>query len=243
MSKWENPYSELQHDLRSALTAALHRTNGCVSRDQFMACATLGREPQAERLLSRLLLARTDGTWEWKEEFADEETVRRRVGDNPSVSLSDLLVLWRLSRQPSLRTSFPHIAPSNWRSQLVSRHNWRRESVFGVDVLVRPPTEFHDESAASLNRNLQVGDESICLVVHGTFDRRHLVDDGSYLVRLVVGNDLAISRIASQIPRLAGTCEIKMRPCLLAGDPAAAVMVVLPHLNTFAHESALALLQ
>ena len=241
MTEWTNPYSEYQHSLREALKDRLRRTNGCVSRDQFMDCTAPERANKAEKMLLRLFNLQTGGNLEWKPEIVSEETLLQKVGDSTAVLSSDLVNLWSKSRKLSLRTAFPYIAPVSNKSQHVGRHSFRHAPVFGVDVLVRPPTIFsEDRGDKSVHNGLTLGEECIALVIHGTFDSGHLVEDGEYFTRLVVGNAFGIPKMTSMIPPAAGRCEHAMRVPLRSGDAKGAVDAALPHLNDFAQAAAMA---
>ena len=96
------------------------------------------------------------------------------------------------------RTEFPNIAPSNKKSQLVSRYSFAAKPVFGVDILVRPPVSFSDIEGDDNNRNLQLGDECIAAVIHGNFDDANALSlDEDYSVRFVVGDDLSIPNVSA----------------------------------------------
>ncbi len=238
---WTNPYNELQHSLRQALRSRLRRTNGYVSIDQFMECVQPGCASKAGQLRLRLFKVHVDGKMEWKPEIVSEALLAQKVGGSAAIDMDRLTTLWAHSRRLSLRTPFPSLAPAGNKSQHVGRHSFSHAPVFGVDVLVRPPTEFAEERADSATRNsLQLGEEAIALVIHGNFADGRLVEDGQYFARLVVGNAFGIPKIASLISPAAGSCEHAMRASLRAGDPEGVMDSALPRLHTFAHDAAMA---
>lgn len=241
MTEWTNPYPELQRALRQAINDGLRRTNGLIDPGDFANCVVPGAQDKAAKMLLRLLLRHPDGRLEWKPELVSEAALLDKLGGSKAVDVRALTRLFEDSRRLANRTSYPSIAPVANKSQLVSRHSFLEPPVFGVDILVRPPTEFSDDRDDGELRNaLTLGDEALALVVHGEFDGLRLVTTDTYVVRLVVGNAFSIPRIVGLIPRAAFGCEQALREPLLAGDPQRAVAAVLPHLNRFAADAALA---
>lgn len=241
MSDWTNPYTTFQHSLREALKGRLRRTNGCVSREQYMDCVIPGRGEKAAKVLLRLFTVHEDGKLEWKPEIVTEKVLIQRVGGSSAIHTPSLVALWSSSRRLSLRTAFPYIAPAGSKTQHVGRHSPSHAPVFGVDVLVRPPTPFaEDRDEKSLRNSLMLGEECFALVIHGTFENERLVDDGEYFARVVVGDAFNIPKIATQIPQVAWSCEREMWRPLREGDADGAVDAALPHLHGFAEASAMA---
>lgn len=238
---WTNPYQELQRSLREALHEALRRTNGCVTRDEFLTCTDPDRADKAEKMLLRLCRVHDDGTLEWKPEIVSEESLVRKLSGSPAVREGDVRRLWSRSYELHRRTAYPYLAPSGHKSQLVRPTSWGRAPVFGLDVLVRPPVEPTEGGpSATLKNDLVLGEECIALVIHGTFEGPQLVIDGRYEPRLVVGDDLAIPKIVSRLPAVADRCASAMFAPLRAGDARGTVSAALPHLDAFAREAALA---
>ncbi|MEI7548494.1 MAG: hypothetical protein WCK21_10625 [Actinomycetota bacterium] len=233
MQGWTNPYSDLQQIVRSVLKDRLRRTNGCVTREQFAACAEVEQADRVEKAMLRLCHVRPDGALEWKPDVVSEESLLRKLGGSSAVSTSRLVGLWSKSRALSARTAYPHLAPSANKSQLVSRRSFSEAPVFGLDILLRPPAEFSEGSVGARNV-LSLGNECFALVVHGEFDAGRLSDSGEFFTRLVVGDDLAIPAVTSQLARVSGRCELEVISPLYEGDIEASVDAVLPHLNDFA---------
>lgn len=243
MADWTNPYKELQHAVRTALRDRLRRTNGCVTREEFLACAVPERIDRAEKLMLRLLRPGIDGRLEWKPEIVSEDLLVQKVGRSAAINERDLISLWSRSRHLHERTAFPYLAPAGDKSKLVSRHSFNAAPVFGVDLLVRPPVAFSEDRLGGQTRNaLTLGDESIAVIVHGGFHEGRLDPNEEYFVRLVVGDDLAIPKVQSRISATAGGCELAMLEPLLAGDAPGAVGATLPRLDRFAREVATDLL-
>jgi hypothetical protein len=241
MAEWENPYAELQRNLRSVLHDRLRRTNGCVSRQQFMECVKVGSADRAEKLLLRLFTETEKGLLEWKPEIDTVEVLTKKLGGIEAVRTTELTALWSHSRKLRLRTTYPYLAPAGKKNQHVSYSDFSRTAVFGLDVLVRPPTEFsEDRGDKKLQNGLVLGEENIALVAHGTFENGRLVDDGEYFSRIVVGDAFNIPNVWSLIAPAAGRCERDMRSPLRLGDAAATLDAALPHLNNFAQAAAMA---
>lgn len=243
MNDWDNPYQDLQRELRHALKDRLRRTNGRVTRDQFLACAEPDRMEKAEKLMLRLCADAPDGRLEWKPEIVSEETLLQKLNGSTAVRSKDLVRLWDRTRDLTERTAFPMLAPAANKSQHVSGHSLTATPVFGFDILVRPQATFAEQREdGALHNDLQLGEESIALVVHGTFDDGILVIDGAYEVRLVVGDGFRPAGIGRLIPETAGRCETAMFAALRAGDAMGAVDAALPVVQAFAQEAARAML-
>jgi hypothetical protein len=241
MTEWTNPYNDFQHSLREILNDRLRRTNGCVTREQFMECALPGLDEKAEKMRLRLFSQHSDGRLEWKPEIMDEQDLIKKVGGSAAIRQADLITLWSQSRKLSLRTAYPKLAPVGKKTQHVSRNSFSHAPVFGVDVLVRPPTVFsEDRDDKSLHNGLVLGEECIALVIHGTFENGRLVEDGEYFARLVVGDAFTIPKVSSLISPAAGLCENAIRASLQKGDATGTVDALLPHLNSFAEASSMA---
>jgi len=240
-TRWANPYSDLQRLLRIALRDGTRRTNGCITKPAFMDCALPGASDKAEKMALRLFTARADDTLEWKPELVSKEVVLDRLNGSTAFDTQRLLRLWQDSRQLSRRTPFPFLAPAANTSQLVSRDSWSQAPVFGVDLLLRPPTTFSgDREDKELRNALKLGEEKFALVIHGTFDKGRLIDDDEYLARLVFGDAFSIPKIVSLMGPTIRGCEQTMRAPLIAGDARGAVDAALPLLNDFARQAAAA---
>jgi hypothetical protein len=241
MTEWSNPYNVIQRSVRTALKDRLRRTNGRVCRGDLLACADAAHRARAEKLVLRLCRVCPDGMLEWKPEIVSIETLRQKLGGTKAVDAERLQFLWSQSRTLAERTTYPYLAPAANKSQLVSRTNFREPPVFGIDFLVRPPTEFSEDRDEEETRNaLSLGAECLALVIHGQFDDGCLSDDGDFFARVVVGDELAIPKVVAQIPSVAIRCEMAMIPSLYAGDVEAAVDAALPHLHDFARSTAMA---
>lgn len=237
MGEWVNPYAELQHSLRLVMRDRLRRSSGSITMDAFMSCAASGRDSAAAKMALRLLHHGGDGILEWKTEIASEEALLQRIGGSKAIRVDEVVKLWRSSRQLALRTAYPMLAPAGNRSQHVKRSLFGPSPVYGVDVLVRPLTEFSEDRDGSASRNaLSVGADCFALVIHGDFNHGALVRESEFDVRLVVGDSLRIRNIVVElIPKYAWRCEVAIRSALLHGDSAGAIDAVLPHLAEFAN--------
>ena len=232
-TSWSNPYPDIQRAARHAVNDGLRRTNGVVTPGQFAACTIQGSEQKAAKVRSRLFNT-TDLGLEWKAEIQSLEDLERRLSGAKSINPEALAALLASSRPVRFRTEFPYIAPASKTSQHTSRFNMAAAPVFGVDVLIRPPAQFSEDRAGSALRNeLTLGEECFALVAHGNFANGALLDDGSYLVRLVVGDAFAIPAIVRHMPEIAVACEAAMKQPLLDGETKLAVRAALPYLNKF----------
>lgn len=236
MLEWSNPHTSLQKSFRLAIKNTLRRTNGTVSPGQVRCCLR-SKDPNKRRLVvQRLFSELTPMVLEWKSGLADARVVEQRVKGNKAVDLTRLLDLHRTSRRLEQRTRFPNIAPTNRRTQLVSRFGFHAAPVFGVDILIRPPVAF---SAGPKPRNsLHVGSEQLAFVIHGNFGRRKLICDEQFCTRLVFGSDFAIPRMVPLISEAAEACEAVAKNYLTEGDVASATAAILRHLDDFASKAA-----
>lgn len=239
MTDWTNPYADIQQEYRSALLNRLRRTNGRVSREDFMACAMPGQAAKAERSILRVLLELPDGALEWKPEIVSEAALLAKLGGGPAFCAEQLLDLWARSRALEARTAYPALAPAGKKGQLVSRHSSEAAPVFGVDILIRPPIEFADTRAGGvLRHNLSLGRECVALIVHAEFVDGRLSDHGDYFVRVVVGDDLAVPEVLAMLDSTALRCELAMIEPLYTGDAPTAVDAALLHLDRLAQRAA-----
>lgn len=237
MSDWVNPYESLQREIRGCLRETLKRNNGIVVTDEIMGCLNTNNRTKAQKLFQRLFKPSDDGTFEWKPEIVSEEMLVKKLDGNQSVNAGKLASVFRLSRSLGKRTAHPYVAPSNNRSQLVPLHSFAAAPVFGVDVLVRPPTEFTNVvSGDTLKNDFNVGEQNFALFLHGTFEDGLLVDDGEFFARLVVGDAFKTLNVAEVISRTAGQCEADARLPLVTGDVERAVERVAKRMNSFAFE-------
>lgn len=238
MTGWENPYAEWQTEIRVALKSSLRRSNGRIARRDFDSCLVPGRDSSANKLRLRLLRELPNGELEWKPEITSLETLRKRVGESASASLTKLEDVWQTSQDLKRRAPFPFLAPAGNLSQIVSLRDIRRLPVFSFDMLARPPVHFQSDDGEHVRNSLTLGKEGLVVVIHGNVEEGLLLPDGQYLVRIVVGHDLVIPIVSAAIPALATKCEFAMYGPLRQGDVRAAVECALPHVNAFAEEIA-----
>jgi len=200
-----------------------------------LACTYPEDADRAAKALLRLCSVCPDGLLEWKPEIDSEQALLRCLHGSTAVRATELVDLWSESHQLRQRTAYPSLAPAGRKNQHVSVRSFRAAPVFGVDILVRPPTEFAEDRVDGLDRHtLVLGAECMALVIHGDFDGSRLADGGIFFTRLVVGDALSVPRITAEIPAAAGRCEMAMLEPLVRGDLVGAIDASLPYLDRFA---------
>ncbi len=242
MTKWDNPYKEIQHLFRSEINGMLRRNNGITDRETVSKFFTTDDEEKIDKFLLRFFEINSSKDLEWKLKYSSIEVFRKDIQENKFVDVDSFLRLHNETRKTENRTEFPYIAPCNKKNQLVSHYDFSKTPVFGVDILVRPPVEFSSSKAECVSqRNLKVGSECFALVIHGDFQGKSLVNNSEYFHRLIVGDAFAIDNIVKLIPEIAHKCENDTKDALTSGNIEKATHNILNHLNSFSHAVSLSL--